>query len=85
MYVYICARFHFAMIGGNLTAQLTGSHRGNGDGIQIPEMQLQALCPFPTPPPEHPEELARRLELLYKVELGLFFKLDVRHSLKLKM
>ena len=73
------------MIGGNLTAQLTGSHRGNGDGIQIPEMQLQALCPFPTPPPEHPKELARRLELLYKVELGLFFKLDFRHSLKLKM
>ena len=78
MYVYICARFHFTMIGGNLT-------NGNGDGIQIPEMQLQALCPFPTPPPEHPEELARRLELLYKVELGLFFKLDFRHSLKLKM
>ena len=90
MFVYIHARFHFALIGGNLTAQSTGSHRGNGDGIQMPEMQLQALRPFPTPPPEHPGELARRLvllafKLLYKVELGLFFKLDFRHSLKLKM
>ena len=25
MLVYICARFHFARIGGNLTAQSTGS------------------------------------------------------------
>ena len=27
MFVYICARFRFAPIGGNLTAQSTGSHR----------------------------------------------------------
>ena len=37
MFVYIRARFRFVMIGGNLTAQLTGSHRGIGGGIQIPE------------------------------------------------
>ena len=37
MFVYICARFHFALIGGNLTAQSTGSRRGIGGGIQIPE------------------------------------------------
>ena len=85
MFVYIRARFHFVLIGRNLKAQSMGSHRGNGGGIQIPETYLQALFPFPAPPPEHPEELARRLELLYKVELGLFFKLDFRHSLKLKM
>ena len=30
MFVYICACFHFAVIGGNLTAQLSGSHRGIG-------------------------------------------------------
>ena len=30
MFVYICARFRFALIGGNLKAQLTGSHRGIG-------------------------------------------------------
>ena len=35
MFVYIRARFGFALIGGNLTAQSTGSHRGIGDGIQI--------------------------------------------------
>ena len=27
MFVYIGARFRFALIGGNLTAQSTGSHR----------------------------------------------------------
>ena len=35
--VYICARLHFALIGRNLTAQSTGSHRGIGRGIQISE------------------------------------------------
>ena len=51
------ARFRFALIGGNLTAQSTGNHRGVGGGIQIPETQLQALLPFPAPPPERPESL----------------------------
>ena len=37
MFVYIRARFRFALIGGNLTAQSTGSHGGIGGGIQIPE------------------------------------------------
>ena len=37
MYVYIRARFRFMLIGGNLTAQTTRSHRGIGGGIQIPE------------------------------------------------
>ena len=30
------AHFHFLLIGRNLIAQSTGSHRGNGGGIQIP-------------------------------------------------
>ena len=51
------ARFRFALIGGNLTAQSTGNHRGVGGGIQIPETQLQTLLPFPAPPPERPESL----------------------------
>ena len=38
MFVYIRARFRFALIGKNLTAQSTGSHRGIGGGIKIPEM-----------------------------------------------
>ena len=38
MFVYIRARFRFALIGENLTAQSTGSQRGMGGGIKIPEM-----------------------------------------------
>ena len=64
MFVYIRARSHFALIGGNLTAQSTGSHRGIGGGIQIPETQLQVLLPFPAPLPERPGELAPTLILL---------------------
>ena len=37
MFVYIRARFRFALIGGHLTAQSKASHREIGDGIQIPE------------------------------------------------
>ena len=36
MFVYFRGCFHFVLIGGNLTAQLTGSHRRTGGGIQIP-------------------------------------------------
>ena len=58
MFVYIRARFCFALTGGNLTVQSTGSHRGIGGGIQIPGTWLQALLPFPAPPLERPGELA---------------------------
>ena len=37
MFVYIRAPFRFALIGGNLTVQSTGSHMGIGGGTQIPE------------------------------------------------
>ena len=37
MSVYIRVCSHFALIGGNLTAQLLGSDREIGGGIQIPE------------------------------------------------
>ena len=37
MFVYISARFRFALIGGNMTAHSTGSHKGTGGGIQVPE------------------------------------------------
>ena len=46
MFVYIRARFRFALIGENLTAQSTRSHGGIGGGIQIPVTQCPALlCP----------------------------------------
>ena len=60
-YVFQCL-FTFVLIDRNLTAQLTGSHKGIGGGIQIPETYLPALLPFPTPPPECPRVLALRLE-----------------------
>ena len=53
--------FTIALIGGNLTARSTGSHRGTGGGIQIPETLLNALLPFPAPPPQSPGELVPRL------------------------
>ena len=37
MFVYNRARFRFALINGNLTAQSTGSHRRIGGRIQVPE------------------------------------------------
>ena len=60
-FFYIGARFRFALIGGNWTTQLTGSHRGIGGGIQLRETYLQALLPFPAPSPKRPGELARRV------------------------
>ena len=59
MFVYIRVRSHLALIGRNLAAQSTGSHRGNGGGNQIPEMQLQAFLPLSALWPECPRELAR--------------------------
>ena len=61
MFVYIRARFRFALIGGNLTAEQTGSHRETGGGIEMPETELQALLSFPAQPLERLRELARRL------------------------
>ena len=62
MFVYIRARVRFALISGNLTAQLTGRHRGIGGEIQIPKRDVVASSPFfPAPSPEHPGEFARRL------------------------
>ena len=55
MFVYIHTCFCFALISGNLTTQLTGSHSEIGGEIQIPETWLQALLPFPTKPQNAPE------------------------------
>ena len=50
LFVYIRTHLYIMLIGGNLTAQSTRSHRGIVGGIQIPETELQALFPFPAPP-----------------------------------
>ena len=64
-FVYIRTRFRFALISGNMTAQVDGEPQGNwrwnlnsGDVLA----KLQALFPFPAPPPERPGELARGLQ-----------------------
>ena len=38
MFAYIRTHFHFVLIGRNLTAQSTGSHKGIGGGIHILEV-----------------------------------------------
>ena len=65
MFVYIRACLCFMLIGGNLTAQSTGSHRGIGGGIQIPETQLQALLLFPPRRQSAPESLLAGYGKLY--------------------
>ena len=77
MFVYIRAHFRSMLIGRNLTAQSTGSHKGIGGGIQILETSLQALPPsLPSPPPptlpECPRECSRRLiDALWKIKVKL--------------
>ena len=44
------ARFRFAMIEGNLTAQSMGSPRGIGGGIQIPETYCSCKLSLLFPP-----------------------------------
>ena len=38
IFFYVHTHFRFTLIGRNLTAQLRGSHRGIGGGMQILEM-----------------------------------------------
>ena len=55
-FLYIRVRFRFALIGGNLTAQLTGSHRGIGGRIQIPEtLQVASFPSFSRPAARAPQ------------------------------
>ena len=46
LFTFVLVWNHFRLTGGNLTAPLTGSHRGITGGIKIPETWLQALLPF---------------------------------------
>ena len=57
LFTLFCARLRFKLIGGNLTAQSTGSHRRIGGRIQIPAKKLQALLPFPALLESAPESL----------------------------
>ena len=48
MFVYICTRFPFPLIGGNLTAQSTGSHRGIGGGIKFQSSFREVVASSPS-------------------------------------
>ena len=54
------------------SAPISISHRRFRSWIQIPEthLLLQALLPFPAPPPERPVELTRRLIQVYNWEFN---------------
>jgi len=66
MFVYN-VHFRFVVIGGNLTAQLPGNHRGIGDEIQIPEIRRSCELSFLFPPcHQSAPELVRRLIVLYR-------------------
>ena len=47
MFVYISARFRFALIGGNMTAHSTGSHKGIGGGIKFQRGSCKLSFLFP--------------------------------------
>ena len=60
-FVYICAHCHFTLIGGNLTTQSTGRPRRNWRWNSNSRDVVASSPSFSRPPPECPEELARRL------------------------
>ena len=63
MFTYIRARFRFALIGGNLTAHSTGSHRGIGGRIQIPETVVASSPSFSRPSARAPQRTRRMLSI----------------------
>ena len=83
MFAHILARFHFAVISGNLIAQSAGSHGGIGGGIQILESQLQALLPFPVP--LTPTRAPQRTSLQAKVGIIQPFKLEDKNNYEYKI
>jgi len=58
---YIRARFRLALIGGNLTAQSTGSHRGIEGALQIPETVVASSPSFSRPSARAPHRALRML------------------------
>ena len=56
--------------------------RGIGGGIQVPK-NLQAVLPFPAPPPKRPRELARWLITLLPTDPRVYTVFDlVRNCLR---
>ena len=57
MFFYIHARFHFMLIGRNLTAQSRGSHRGIGGGMKFQRCSCKRSFLFPPCRQSAPESL----------------------------
>ena len=64
MFVYIRARFRFALIGGNLTAQSTGSHREFEAEFKFQRRSYKLSFLFPPRHQSAPESLLAGLEYL---------------------
>ena len=84
MLVYIRTPFPFALIGGNLTAQSTVSHRGIGGGYYSNSRAVVASSPSFASLPEHPEELDRRLLGNPKSGCGRLWELFAYESFSLQ-
>ena len=63
IFVYIRSRFRLVLIGGNLTAQWTGSHRGIGGALQISETVVASSPSFFRPSARAPKRARRRLSI----------------------
>ena len=57
MFVYICAPFHFALIGGNPTAESKGSNRGIGGEFKFQRRSCKLCFLFPPDRQSAPDSL----------------------------
>ena len=74
VFVYICTHFHIVLIGGNMTAKSTGSHRRNLRWNSDPRDVVASSSSFSSPAARGPVELALRLPSQDQVNLFLAFK-----------
>ena len=74
MFAYILARFRFALIGGNLTAQSSRSHRGTGVELKFQRPSCKLSFLFPPRRQSAPESsLAGYVNVAWKPEWNNFF------------
>ena len=72
-FVYIRTRFRFALISGNMTAQSTESHRGNGDGISC---KVASSLSFSRPAARAPRRACSQATSYTAVLIKIHFAFD---------
>ena len=72
-FVYIRTRFRFALISGNMTAQSTGSHRGNGGGISC---KVASSLSFSRPAARAPRKACSQATSYTAVLIKIHFAFD---------